>query len=341
MIAFKLPADIARGGIIMHAGHAVVDISSTASVCVCVCVLITQRTHVKIEFCNVSLTGKRRTAAPARQSWRLSCRRRLEHPQHTKMYLHSRTHTHTDNHKISHRLVDILVSVLWEGLVAGRWVSAVCQSPPACHIQIRVPCLIRFFFRARRMNERGGGLRPSLSALEFRQLLFNLTALKISNAGGHNCECRGADDPPPARRSATLSVCLSVCLSALPALVPSAYSTVPRVRALTAPIDRLYPPSKHLSLSNSWSTVSISVSLLCLSSIKISVTHYLFTRCIFHHATLSIFLFASAFPYFKNQGYNISLHRQWNESVLLSPEGKIKEEDFRQVTLGAFCIGSW
>ncbi|KAG5834495.1 hypothetical protein ANANG_G00262110 [Anguilla anguilla] len=37
-----------------------------------------------------------------------------------------------------------------------------------------------------RLNERGGGLRPSLSALEFRQLLFNLTALKISNAGGHN-----------------------------------------------------------------------------------------------------------------------------------------------------------
>ncbi|KAJ8261358.1 hypothetical protein COCON_G00170810 [Conger conger] len=37
-----------------------------------------------------------------------------------------------------------------------------------------------------RLNERVGGLRPSLSALEFRRLLFNLTALKISNAGGHN-----------------------------------------------------------------------------------------------------------------------------------------------------------
>uniref|UniRef100_A0A3P8XGZ4 Laminin, gamma 3 n=1 Tax=Esox lucius TaxID=8010 RepID=A0A3P8XGZ4_ESOLU len=29
-------------------------------------------------------------------------------------------------------------------------------------------------------------LRPSLSSLEFRRLLFNLTALRISNAGGHN-----------------------------------------------------------------------------------------------------------------------------------------------------------
>ncbi|KAG9354246.1 hypothetical protein JZ751_012370, partial [Albula glossodonta] len=37
-----------------------------------------------------------------------------------------------------------------------------------------------------RLHERGGELRPSLSALEFRRLLFNLTALKISNAGGHN-----------------------------------------------------------------------------------------------------------------------------------------------------------
>ncbi|KAJ8404448.1 hypothetical protein AAFF_G00337150 [Aldrovandia affinis] len=37
-----------------------------------------------------------------------------------------------------------------------------------------------------RLHERDGGLRPSLSALEFRRLLFNLTALKISNAGGHN-----------------------------------------------------------------------------------------------------------------------------------------------------------
>ncbi|KAJ8339181.1 hypothetical protein SKAU_G00359670 [Synaphobranchus kaupii] len=37
-----------------------------------------------------------------------------------------------------------------------------------------------------RLNERGGGLSPPLTALEFRRLLFNLTALKISNAGGHN-----------------------------------------------------------------------------------------------------------------------------------------------------------
>lgn len=43
-------------------------------------------------------------------------------------------------------------------------------------------------FSHRRLHEREPRFRPALSAFDFQRLLYNLTALKISNAGGHNCK---------------------------------------------------------------------------------------------------------------------------------------------------------
>lgn len=47
-------------------------------------------------------------------------------------------------------------------------------------------CLCLFSSRLHKEETR---LRPSLSAFQFHHLLFNLTAIQISNAGGHNCKC--------------------------------------------------------------------------------------------------------------------------------------------------------
>lgn len=43
-------------------------------------------------------------------------------------------------------------------------------------------------FTLHRLHEREPRFRPALSAFDFQRLLYNLTALKISNAGGHNCK---------------------------------------------------------------------------------------------------------------------------------------------------------
>lgn len=40
-----------------------------------------------------------------------------------------------------------------------------------------------------RLDENEKRFKPALSAFDFQLLLYNLTALKISNAGGHNCKC--------------------------------------------------------------------------------------------------------------------------------------------------------
>lgn len=40
-----------------------------------------------------------------------------------------------------------------------------------------------------RLHEQEGGFEPPLSAFDFQTFLYNLTDLRISNAGGRNCEC--------------------------------------------------------------------------------------------------------------------------------------------------------
>lgn len=44
-------------------------------------------------------------------------------------------------------------------------------------------------FSFHRLHEYETSFKPRLSAFELQHLLYNLTALKISNAGGHNCKC--------------------------------------------------------------------------------------------------------------------------------------------------------
>lgn len=43
-------------------------------------------------------------------------------------------------------------------------------------------------FSFHRLHENELRFKPSVSAFEFQHLLYNLTALRISNAGGHNCK---------------------------------------------------------------------------------------------------------------------------------------------------------
>ncbi|KAJ8286885.1 hypothetical protein GJAV_G00044500 [Gymnothorax javanicus] len=81
---------------------------------------------------------------------------------------------------------------------------------------------------ALRLSERGGELRPTLFAPEFRKLLFNLTALKISNAGGHNYTSQLA--------RVTLS-------SARPS--HSSYAPVPWVEQCTCPLGHMGQFCEH------------------------------------------------------------------------------------------------
>lgn len=40
-----------------------------------------------------------------------------------------------------------------------------------------------------RLHEQEEGFKPALPAFDFQTFLYNLTDLRISNAGGRNCEC--------------------------------------------------------------------------------------------------------------------------------------------------------
>lgn len=46
-----------------------------------------------------------------------------------------------------------------------------------------------FFSLFHRLHENEMRFKPQLSAFEFQRLLYNLTAVRISNAGGQNCKC--------------------------------------------------------------------------------------------------------------------------------------------------------
>lgn len=73
------------------------------------------------------------------------------------------------------------VAVLLEG--SGVAVSADLSPQPLLQHDPRLPP--RHSFQVR-LHEREPRFRPALSAFDFQRLLYNLTALKISNAGGHN-----------------------------------------------------------------------------------------------------------------------------------------------------------
>uniref|UniRef100_A0A8C9W7T3 Laminin, gamma 3 n=1 Tax=Scleropages formosus TaxID=113540 RepID=A0A8C9W7T3_SCLFO len=80
-----------------------------------------------------------------------------------------------------HELLPKQVTVVLEG--SGMSVSAELQSEPGLS---RPHFTEQSFFL--RLHEDEDKLRPPLSAPELRHLLYNLSALKISNAGGLNCE---------------------------------------------------------------------------------------------------------------------------------------------------------
>lgn len=62
------------------------------------------------------------------------------------------------------------------------------------YLEFRCPCINTLLtvcflvFSFRRLHEREPRFKPPLSAFDFQRLLYNLTGLKISNAGGHNCK---------------------------------------------------------------------------------------------------------------------------------------------------------
>lgn len=59
-------------------------------------------------------------------------------------------------------------------------------------------------FLSFRLHEQEG-FEPALSAFEFQTFLYNLTDLRISNAGGRNCECAAVGGSARACRHAPSS----------------------------------------------------------------------------------------------------------------------------------------
>lgn len=59
-------------------------------------------------------------------------------------------------------------------------------------------------FLSFRLHEQEG-FEPALSAFEFQTFLYNLTDLRISNAGGRNCECAAVGGSARACRHARAS----------------------------------------------------------------------------------------------------------------------------------------
>uniref|UniRef100_A0A672HJQ3 Laminin, gamma 3 n=1 Tax=Salarias fasciatus TaxID=181472 RepID=A0A672HJQ3_SALFA len=94
----------------------------------------------------------------------------------------------------SHRYAAVnITSDFLEGIVCGSAaINEVFLQPGTLLVMMFFlfsPFFFFFFYSVlsfHRLHEIEGRFKPSLSAFEFQHLLYNLTALKISNAGGHN-----------------------------------------------------------------------------------------------------------------------------------------------------------
>lgn len=95
-------------------------------------------------------------------------------------------------------------------------------------------CVVCVVSMTPRLHEEDRRLQPSLSPSAFRQLLFNLTALRITNAGGPNC-----------KYTEPVCACACVCMWSLSILILS-----PSQGALVYFLIRVPPPVAWLAYAS-------------------------------------------------------------------------------------------
>ena len=129
-----------------------------------------------------------------------------------------------------------------------------------------------------RLHKEETRLKPSLSAFQFHHLLFNLTAIQISNAGGHNCKCVCVCVCLHACMCVRAGVYKCVCIHAMATPQASVLSIICASCTLSLRVCSYLTKVKQLHQKSHWAGCGSSLSCQFINGQQ-SASYYLLSTC--------------------------------------------------------------